>query len=141
MGSLSICHSSTHCFRSLLVQRIDIHFTHRYIIKEMATASKILAFILLLAVFLMFTGLLTTAAASIIDQPEKSCCDECNKNESQSTDHCSTPDCPMFLCLSANVISPFTLSELSGNIHIPQFAEQLNLESPAKPIFHPPVIV
>jgi len=104
-------------------------------------ASKVFKFIVLLAVSLMFTGLLSIASAVTIENPEKSCCDECNKNESQSTDHCSTPTCPMFLCLSVNVVSPFTLSELPGNIHIPQFSEELRHESVPKPIFHPPVIV
>ncbi len=104
------------------------------------TASKVFTLVLLVAVSLMFTGLLTTAPAVDVEKAAKPCCDECNKNESQSTDHCSAPDCPMFLCLSVDVVSSFTPSELSGSIHIPHFAERLNLESPAKPIFHPPVI-
>lgn len=96
--------------------------------------------ILLLAVVLMFTGLSVNVSAATLENAEKSCCDECSKEIGKTSDHCSTPDCAMFLCLSVNVVSPFTFSELSGSINIPQFAEQPNLESPAKPIFHPPVI-
>ena len=109
----------------------------------MFTVPKVFVFVILLSAILIFTGLLTTASAFIVENSEKSCCDECNgKDEGSSKpDHCSTPTCPMFLCLLVNIVSSFTLSELSGSIHISQFTEQLNIESPAKPIFHPPVIV
>lgn len=115
---------------------------HQYIIKQMlTTASKIFTLVLLVVVGLMFTGLLSTASAVDFEKAAKSCCDECNKNERQRTGQCSTPDCPMFFCLSVNVVSPFTLSELSGSINIPQFSEEFIRESQPKLIFHPPVIV
>lgn len=103
------------------------------------SVPRVFKLALLVVVSFMFTGLLTTALAVDVEKAAKTCCDECNKNERQSTDHCSTPSCPIFLCLSMSIVSPFTLSELSGSIHIPHFSEELRHEAAPKPVFHPPV--
>ncbi|TAN46048.1 MAG: hypothetical protein EPN22_00255 [Nitrospirae bacterium] len=103
--------------------------------------SKVSTLIVLIAVALAFAGLPGFVSAGTGEKVEKSCCDECNNNEGRSADHCSTPDCPMFLCLSVNVVSVFTLSELSGSIHIPYLFEEVVHEFLLKPIFHPPVII
>jgi len=102
--------------------------------------ARICAFIILIAVILVFVGPTASVFASSQENTEKSCCDECNKSNGQGTDHCSTPDCPMFLCLSVNTVSPFMPLNLSGSVHLPQFAEKLDLKSSANSIFHPPII-
>jgi hypothetical protein len=101
---------------------------------------RIVSLIVLIVVLLMFTGLSSYANVVPSENPVKSCCDECNKEAGKTSDHCSTPSCPMFLCLSVNAVSTFTLSELSGSIRISQFSEELSRESLPKPVFHPPVI-
>jgi hypothetical protein len=104
-------------------------------------ASKVFIFVVLLAVSLMFTGFLTTASAIVHENSEMSCCGECSSDECQSPDHCSTQDCPMFLCLSINMVSPITVSIPTESVFIAHSVKELHLNLPAKPIFHPPVVV
>jgi len=101
---------------------------------------RAVSFLVLIAVVLMFAGLSTSVSAAIIEKSEKSCCDGCSKNGGQNTDHCSTPDCPVFLCLSVNTVSPFAPVALLGSVYIHQLVEELHLKSPVKSIFHPPTI-
>ncbi|MCL4476210.1 MAG: hypothetical protein M1508_08290 [Nitrospirae bacterium] len=95
---------------------------------------------LLIAAVFMFTGLSATISAASFEKVEKSCCDECSKDEGQGPDHCSTPDCPMFLCLSINTVPPFMPLNFLGSVYIPQFVEELHLKSFVKSVFHPPTI-
>ena len=101
---------------------------------------KFVSIIVLIAMTFLFTGLSATASAAFFEKSEKSCCEEYAKNEGQNTDHCSTPDCPMFLCLSVNTVSPFMPFTLLGSIYIHQLVEELHLKSFVKSIFHPPTI-
>jgi len=102
--------------------------------------DRIVFLIVLITAVLMFTGLSSTSAA-MSEKSENSCCNECNKkDEGNKSDHCSTPACPVFLCLSMNIVTPFTPLNLSGSIYMPQFAEELLIKPPAKTIFHPPTI-
>ncbi|MCL4490369.1 MAG: hypothetical protein M1510_00470 [Nitrospirae bacterium] len=105
------------------------------------TLSKVLALVVLIAVVFMLTGLSTSASTAIIEKTEKSCCDGCSKTENQTSDHCSTPDCPVFLCLSMNIVTPFTPSVQTEGVYIPHFIEGVHLKSLVKPIFHPPATV
>ena len=102
--------------------------------------ARICAFIVLFVVILVFVGPTTSVFASSQENTEKSCCDECSKTEGQNTDHCSTPDCPMLLCLSANTVSQFMPVTLLGSIYIHQLVEKLHFKSPVNSIFHPPTI-
>lgn len=102
------------------------------------TLSKVSALIVLIAVALAFTGLSTTVSAALGEKAAKSCCDECSKTEGRGPDHCS--ECPMFLCLSINTVSPFMPLNFLGGVYIPQFVEELHLKSFVKSIFHPPTI-
>ncbi len=103
--------------------------------------SKASAIIVLIAVALVFTGLPTSVSAALGGKIVKSCCDRCNKSESQnkSTDHCSTPECPMFLCLSMNTVTPFSLPIQRGSVFVPKTGKEFCLTTSAKLIFHPPV--
>ena len=101
---------------------------------------KFVSIIVLIAMTFLFTGLSATASAAFFEKSEKSCCDECTKTEGQNPDHCSTPDCPMFLCLSMNTVSPFTPSISLEGVYIFQSVEELHLKSSVKSIFHPPTI-
>jgi hypothetical protein len=100
---------------------------------------RVVSCLLLIAVIFMFTGLSTHIYAAPVEKAEKSCCDECSKTEGQDPDHCSTPDCPMFLCLSINTVSPFMPLNFWGSLYIPQFVEELRHKSFVRSIFHPPI--
>lgn len=103
---------------------------------------RIVSLIVLIVVALMFTGLTSYAATAPIVKSEKSCCDECNKkDEGNKSDHCSTPTCPMFLCLSMNIVTPFTPSIQTESVFLTNHAKEFHLSISTKPIFHPPVIV
>ena len=101
---------------------------------------RVVSIIILFAVVSIFTGLSDVSAALLMNV-EKPCCDECNKNGSQSADHYSAPDCPMFLCLSMDTVSPFKPSIPREGVFIPHSVKEFHLTSPVKSIFHPPAIV
>lgn len=105
------------------------------------TFSKVSALIVLLAVALAFTGLPSFVSAAHSEKVEKSCCDECDKTgEKSKADNCSTPTCPLFLCLSMNVAMPFTQSIQTAGVVVRQLSSEFYLSTPTKAIFHPPVI-
>ena len=103
--------------------------------------SKASALVVLIAVALVFTGLPTSVSAALGGKIVKSCCDRCNKKENQhkGTDNCSTPDCPMFLCLSMLTVTPFALPIRAESVLVPKTGKEFRLTTPAKSIFHPPV--
>ncbi len=101
---------------------------------------RVTSVIVLIAVVMMFTGLSAPVSAAPLEKPQKSCCDECNKGEGQSPDHCSTPDCPMFFCLSMNMVSPSTPSIQTESVFVTQPAREFHLSISTKPIFHPPIV-
>ncbi len=97
-------------------------------------------YVLLIAGILMFTGISTVASVGIVEKAEKSCCDECNEGNAQSPAHCSTLDCPMFLCLSTNMVSSFTPFISLEGVYMLQLIEEPVIKSPVRSIFHPPTI-
>lgn len=103
---------------------------------------RIASLIVLLSLVVVFTGLSSYAAVASPEKTAKSCCDECNKKDKASkSDRCSTPDCPMFLCLSMNVVTPFTPSIQTESIFLTYHVKEFHLSISTKPIFHPPVVV
>lgn len=88
----------------------------------------------------LFTGFFTPVYVTDVKEVEKSCCDGCNKTEGQKAEHCSTQDCPAFLCLSINTISPFTLINFWTSISNTHSVEEFYLTSFMKSVFHPPAI-
>ncbi|MBF0560160.1 MAG: hypothetical protein HQL08_15430 [Nitrospirae bacterium] len=102
---------------------------------------RIVSFIVLIAVCLVFTGLSSYAIVTPPDKAAKTCCDECNRRgENSRSDHCSTPTCPMFLCISINIVTPFTPSIQTESVFVTSISPELYFITPAKAIFHPPVI-
>ncbi len=105
------------------------------------TLSKVFAIIVLIAVALALTGLPSSVSAAFGEKVTKSCCDECNKkDEASKSDHCSTPTCPMFLCLSMNIVTPFTPSIQPESVFLTYHAKEFHLSISTKPIFHPPAV-
>jgi hypothetical protein len=102
---------------------------------------KFVSIIVMIAMTFLFTGLSATASAAFFEKSEKSCCDECNKGVNPNSVDCSTPECPMFLCLSINTVPPFMPLNFLGSVYIHQPVEELRLELSVKSIFHPPTIV
>lgn len=97
-----------------------------------------IAIMVLIAVVLMFSGISAPASAEPLEKAEKACCDECSNGERQGPVPCSTPDCPIFLCLAINVTVPVTLSFSTKSVSIPPVSNKLHPTSPVRPIFHPP---
>ncbi len=96
--------------------------------------------VVLTAVVLVFTGLPGSLSALILAKTDKSCCDECNKDEAQDSgsNQCSTPDCPIFVCLSMDIDSPFILSASFQGLYIHFDKSELVPKPLPKLIFHPP---
>ncbi len=102
---------------------------------------KIVSLILLAVVLFLFTGLSSLLAKPALNAPVKACCDACSKEKARSTNACSTPDCPLYLCLTAktaspvSILSPETVGSASSSIaiHSPY--------SEVKSIFHPPALI
>ena len=99
---------------------------------------SIISTILLITAALTFTGLSESFSAAFLEEAEESCCDECNKGETEPPDHCSTPNCPLFVCLSMNIDSPLVLAVSFDGVYIPQPKKELVLEPLVRSIFHPP---
>lgn len=111
-----------------------------YLIMVKRKSLKLVSFLLLFSMFFLFTGFLTPVYVTDVKEVEKSCCDGCNKTEGQKAEHCSTQDCPAFLCLSINTISPFTLINFWTSISNTHYVEEFYLTSFIKSVFHPPAI-
>jgi hypothetical protein len=88
-----------------------------------------------------FTGLPDSVSAALEDKGAESCCDACNQSNEKSPDQCSTPECPVFLCLTVNLGSSFTLPVPFERVYVPQFPREPILKPFPKLIFHPPKIV
>ena len=100
---------------------------------------RLISIIVLISVVIMLSGLSEPAFASLVEKAEKPCCDECNKGANPNSVDCSTPECPMFLCLSINTVSPFMPLNFLGSVYIHQPVEELHLKLSVKSIFHPPL--
>jgi hypothetical protein len=119
---------------------IDLSFINGYKENMRVVFFKIVSIIFLVVVVSIFTGLPESVSATLFEKGEKSCCDECDKNEEQSpgTNHCSTPGCPLFVCLAINIDSPLILSVSFESIYTPLPNTEPILKLLPKSIFHPP---
>lgn len=100
------------------------------------------SWLVLFAVTLMFTGFPANISAASPEKAEKSCCDGCADNEAQESAPCSTPVCPMFLCLSFDTVEPFVpqgTSLITTTDH--PFVVKPVIKQFVKSILHPPSIV
>lgn len=102
---------------------------------------KVVSTITLIAVFSMFIGLSENAFAEHSLDNETSCHDECSAEEGQSPAQNSTSYCPLFLCLSVSISSPFIPFVSTEAVYTSQATTRTFLESPPKSIFHPPAVV
>lgn len=102
--------------------------------------KNLITVMVLVSVVFLMTGAQSYVSAASLKNTETPCCDECGKSDARTSDHCSTPDCPMFLCLSINTVSPYTLSTSKDSVYIPQFTKESAIKFLAKSIFHPPTI-
>ncbi len=102
--------------------------------------TKSVSLALLLVVLFMFTGLSSFVAAQISDAPVKACCDACSKEKTRSTNTCSTPDCPLYLCLAANMVSPVSILAPESVRSSLSSVETRSPFSVLKAVFHPPAL-
>ncbi len=113
----------------------------------MHSLLKIIAFVVLVAVISMFTGLETAFSAAPVEKAAKSCCDGCEHDENQESPSSqsvpqSAPYCPAFMCLSFDVVKPIALQLfLSETIPFFTFIPEPNPDPFIKSIFHPPSLV
>ena len=111
---------------------------------SMHSLLKIIAFVVLLAVVSMFTGLETAFSAISVAKADKSCCDGCNHDEEQDSSPTppSAPNCPAFMCLSFDVVVPVTLQVIYTEIMTSFSFTPESIPDPfIKSIFHPPRLV
>ncbi len=92
----------------------------------------------LVAVVVMFTGLVGSLSGTLLPKAEKSCCDDCHKGQSQNPDRCSTPDCPVFMCLSMAVEPPLAPAVPFAGMPVHYSDPGFHLELLAQSIFHIP---
>ncbi len=102
--------------------------------------TKIVGLILLAVVLFMFTGL-SSLAKPAPNAPVKACCAACSKEKARGTNTCSAPDCPLYLCLTANAASPVSIlaPEAVGSASSPIATR--SPYSAVRSIFHPPALV
>jgi len=122
----------------LLLQPIDFRLTSGYLI---VMRFRAFSMVVLVIAITTFTGLPTSVSASLQDKAEGSCCGACNQGNEKNPDQCSTPECPVFLCLTADLGSSFALPVPFERAYIPQFPGEPSLKPFPKLIYHPPEIV
>jgi hypothetical protein len=98
---------------------------------------KTVSLALLVVVLFMFTGL-SSVVSGFSTASAKSCCDACSKEKTRTADACSTPDCPLDLCLTANAASPLTVLAPESVGFALSFVEIHSPYSAVKSVFHPP---
>ncbi len=101
---------------------------------------KIVSFALLLIVFFLFTGLSSLVSAPVQDASAKACCDACSKEKTQRTNTCSTLDCPLYLCLTANMTSSVSILAPKAVRSASSSFEVRSPFSTVKAVFHPPAL-
>ncbi len=102
--------------------------------------AKSVSLALLVVMLFLFTGLSSFVSAQVPDASAKACCDACSKEKARSTNTCSTPDCPLYLCLTANMVSPVSIlapEALRSSLSSVEIRSPL---SAAKTVFHPPAL-
>ncbi len=101
---------------------------------------KTVSLALLVVVLFMFTGLSSLVGAQAPDASTKACCDACSKEKARSANACSTPDCPLYLCLTANTVSSVSILAPEA---VRTASSSVEVRSPftaVKAIFHPPAL-
>lgn len=101
---------------------------------------KVISIIVLIAAAQMFMGLPLPASAASYENDEESCYDTCDIDTGHESAPYSTPDCPLFLCLSVEVAEPFTPHIFLKAIVSPSFVTPFVLKPFVNSIFHPPAI-
>ncbi|MBI5892882.1 MAG: NAD(P)-binding protein [Deltaproteobacteria bacterium] len=97
--------------------------------------------IVLIAVAQIFVGLPLSASAASYEKDEESCYDTCDIDTGHGSTPFSTPDCPLFLCLSIEVAEPFTPHiSLKAIVSPPFVTPFIGLKPFVNSIFHPPSI-
>lgn len=124
-----------------LLNSLDFISWINYIVCMRKPLFRIISILTLIAAFAMFTGLSENVFAEHSLDNEKSCYDECGAEEGQSPAQNSTSYCPLFLCLSVSISSPFIPFIFTEAVHTSQITTRIFLESPSKSIFHPPAVV
>jgi hypothetical protein len=99
---------------------------------------KIVSLALLIVVLFMFTGLSSFISVHTSAASDKACCDACSKEKTRNTNTCSTPDCPLYLCLTANTASPVSILAPEAVRSVSSSIEVYSLFSVVKAVFHPP---
>ncbi len=103
--------------------------------------AKYVSLALLAVVLFMFSGLSALVSPPATSAPVKACCDACAKEKTRSSNACSTPDCPLYLCVSASAASPLSIPAPAA---IGSVSSSVAIHSPhsaAKSVFHPPALV
>ncbi len=101
---------------------------------------KTVSLALLLVVLFIFTGLSSFVVVQAPDASAKACCDACSKEKTRSTNACSAPDCPLYLCLTASTVSPVSILAPEA-VRLSLFTiEARSPYSVVKSVFHPPAL-
>lgn len=109
-----------------------------------STLFRIISIIVLFVAVFSFSGLETAVASSSVAKADKSCCGSCDQDEDQSPSRgpASSPDCPLVLCLSADIVEPITLQVVSSEtVPFFTFVPESIPDPFIKSIFHPPSLV
>lgn len=96
---------------------------------------------LFVLIFTFCSPLLSVAAASFskgADPCSKCCSSESNRAEKEGAPYCSSPCCPILLCISVHTPQPYTCSIHLGKANINPFVEKSIVETPILCIFKPP---
>ena len=99
---------------------------------------KTVSLSLLVVILFLFTGISSLVSAPVKAASKQSCCDACNTGKAQNTNACSTPDCPLYLCLTANLTSPVSPVAPEVVRSVSSFVAVHSPFSAVKAVFHPP---
>lgn len=116
-------------------------------IVTMCDPIKIIAVVILLSVVTMFTGVDSVISDASVAKAEKSCCGDCPHDEDQDSPASpsvpqSAPCCPAVMCLSFDIVEPFTLQVVSSEtVPFVSFISEPIPDPFIKSIYRPPTLV
>lgn len=105
----------------------------------MRNSLKYISVIVLFIILFTHMGILPIYAASHMNHNKYSeCKDELGKGQKNESDNCSTPNCPLFLCLTSSIVPAFSLAVTFKTDYITPIFQENHIRDTIQSLFRPP---
>lgn len=95
--------------------------------------------VVLFIIFVAQIGILPVYAASHMNHTNSSeCTDKHDRGRETGSDNCSTPNCPLFLCLTSSNVPTFALAVIFKTDYITPIVQENHIRDTIQSLFRPP---